>query len=179
MPEFSPLERCLEKADFAVERLRRGKHLLLPLSDKHNYLRVLEWIDPLIEGIAPAYSLHSLCQPKEKAYVQDIGEKIFGANILAERAYLARFLKNYYHSSPEGEFLFWEDLGKAETEIREELNRVVRRVVLEHKLGKDEYLVMFGTYFLHRAFKHEIIEPKGYFLRYNAPMEEKNASEQK
>jgi hypothetical protein len=167
MLEHNPVERSLKCVDIALEKLVRDKHLQLPLASEDNKYLILSWIDPLFSGVAPNYTLRTFLDRKQRGYTADVCDKVFaGLSGMTEQAYMLHFCDIYWQRDREVIFGFQHDFQELNEGLKEELREVVYRVRERENSSREEYSIMLGVFFLHKAHKLKLVQPHGCFLRY-------------
>ncbi len=167
MFEHNSSERSLEKVGIALERLVKDKHLQLPLTGENNKYLILNWIDPMFNGVAPNYTLRAFFDRKQRGYTSDVCDKVFsGLYGMTEQAYLIRFFEKYWQRDREEIFSFQEDFQELNEGLKEELREVVYQVRQRENVSKEEYSIMIGIFFLDKAHKLGLVQPYGCFLKH-------------
>ncbi len=170
MFEHNPTRGCSQRVDITLEKLVRDKHLQLPLVSENNKYLILSWIDPLFSGVAPNYTLRAFLDRKQRSYTADVCEKVFGElSGITEPAYMLHFYDIYWQRDREAVFDFQQDFKELSEGLKEELREVVYQVREREKASKEEYSVMMGVFFLHKAHKLGLVQPHGCFLKYTPP----------
>ena len=163
----NPTRGCSQRVDITLEKLVRDKHLQLPLVSENNKYLILNWIDPLFSGVAPNYTLRAFFDRKQRSYTTDVCEKVFGSfSGMTEPAYMLHFCDIYWQRDREMIFDFQQDFQELNEGLKEELREVVYQVRKRENASKEEYSVMMGVFFLHKAHKLGLVQPHGCFLKY-------------